>query len=726
MSPARPVQPAPRPVFSLVVRVEEPGAWLHRSLQAMQAATKDAPTEIILALKHPWSEAPPGVAQSVCNSHSTGERLDRAAAMARGKYVAFLDARVRLEAAWQQRALEQLADPATAAVGGPIIARPTNVGERITSQLMRSYVGAARSRHVSHGKAARAVGELSTSNMVVNASAFAGVGGFQSPARGGQSARLCYKFRQILGMRVMYHPDLAVRAAPPPFMGGYLKTLSGRGRDRGDLARRLRVASPLLPYALPAILIAGICVLIVAAPFSRLARLALLVVGTLYVLEALRTLISGDRVGVRLAACLALPLVPAAYALGFVSGFFGPSLSEISPRGTRDRPYRVLIMNWRDVAHPWSGGAEAYMHEIGRRLAARGFEVGWLSARFAGSRRVETIDGIRVHRVGGRYTLYAMVALAFLWKLRNRYDMVIDCENGIPFFSPLYTRKPVVLVVHHVHQEVFRRELPRSIRWLPLWLEGWLMPRAYRRCPIVAVSESTKQALVAQGFKESAITIVSNGVDPPARIRQPRATRPTLVYSGRLKPYKSVDVLIRAMPQVLAALPQARLEIVGQGPDRTRLEQIAWSLRLAGSVRFHGYLPGAERDAVLASAWVAICPSAFEGWGIACMEASARGIPVVASRVPGLRDSVRDGETGVLVPYGDPAALARELCSLLTDRPRRSQMATAGRAWAAQHSWERAAGELALIIGSQLRQRALSWTSYDLALDDRTANVTIQ
>ena len=424
----------------------------------------------------------------------------------------------------------------------------------------------------------------------------------------------------------------------------------------------------------------------------------------LYVVQAVGVLFAKGpaRPGDRLLATLGLPLVSLTYGVAFVRGFFGPSLAEISPLRGRQRPLRVLIINWRDISHPWSGGAEMYMHEIGRRLAEKGMDVGWLCQRHKGSSRTELLDGIRVRRVGGRFTLYPRVAISYLFKLRGRYDVIVDCENGIPFFTPLFARIPKVLLVHHVHREIFRRETHPPIRWLGYWLEGSLMPKVYRKTPIVAVSASTRDDLVGLGFKAEQIHIVHNGVLEVTPLDRKPAPEARILCAGRLTPQKGVDVIIRAMPMVLRAFPNAHLDIVGQGPDRTRLERLAWSLKLATHVRFHGYLPGAARDQLAAQAWVAVCPSAFEGWGVSCVEAGARGLPVIASNVNGLRDSVRDGITGLLVPHGDASALAEALVGLLGDPERRAEMSAAGIDWAAAHSWERSTNELRLVLAGAI------------------------
>jgi glycosyltransferase involved in cell wall biosynthesis len=180
----------------------------------------------------------------------------------------------------------------------------------------------------------------------------------------------------------------------------------------------------------------------------------------------------------------------------------------------------------------------------------------------------------------------------------------------------------------------------------------------------------------------------------------PSSATPLIVCLGRLKAYKSVDVVLRAMPEILRSHPDARLAIVGQGPERARLEQLAWSLGLAANVRFHGYLDKNVRNRMLARAWVSVCPSAFEGYGLVCVEANAWGVPVVAASVPGLRDSVRDGVTGVLVPHGDVRRLADEITGLIDDPARREAMGQAGRTWARAHDWQRGAETFLGVVGA--------------------------
>ena len=459
--------------------------------------------------------------------------------------------------------------------------------------------------------------------------------------------------------------------------------------DSGEVA-------PSNPYALPTLLAVFVLVeaaLVLLSPIRHL-RLAEYIGASL-----LLVLFVVQAAGVLFAEGARLPRRPdpghsrsaavvAGYGIAFVRGFFGPSMGEISPLRGRERPLRVLIINWRDISHPWSGGAEIYMHEIGRRFAENGVDVGWLCQRHKGSSRNELLDGIRVHRVGGRFTLYPSVAISYLFRLRGRYDVIVDCENGIPFFTPLFARVPKVLLVHHVHREIFRRETHPPLRWLGYFLEGKLMPRVYRNTRVVAVSASTRDDLVGLGFKSDQIHIVHNGVVEVTPLDRRAAAEPRIlcevtdVAEGRRRDHSGHADRASRLPERQALDPLLGRAPIERGSSGWRGPS-SWQHTYASI----GDPPGAARDQLAAQAWVAVCPSAFEGWGVSAVEAGARGLPVVASNVNGLRDSVRDGVTGLLVPHGEPIALAEALVGLLGDPERRAAMSAAGIEWAAAHSW---------------------------------------
>jgi glycosyltransferase involved in cell wall biosynthesis len=252
---------------------------------------------------------------------------------------------------------------------------------------------------------------------------------------------------------------------------------------------------------------------------------------------------------------------------------------------------------------------------------------------------------------------------------------------------------PVVVLVPHLFGATIFRET-NLFFGAYLWLLERPIPRLYRGCYMMPVSESTRRDLVRRGIDPQSTVVVHNGLDfdrydlpdPP-----PRSPRPTLVHLGRLMRYKSADVAIHAMAFVHAAIPEARLVVAGDGPDLPRLQRLARRLGIAGVVEFAGYLPHEDKVRLLWESHVLLNPSPKEGWGLTVLEANACGVPVVASRRPGLVDSVRDGETGTLVPYGNARAFAGAALPFLLDTEVRESFGARARAWARRFTWEDAA-----------------------------------
>lgn len=363
---------------------------------------------------------------------------------------------------------------------------------------------------------------------------------------------------------------------------------------------------------------------------------------------------------------------------------------------------RVVILNWRDVQHPQAGGAEQYMHQIARRWVAGGARVTWLTARVADRPRREVIDGIEIVRAGGALGVYPRAALSLLRRL-GRIDLVVDCQNGIPFFSPLFVRRgvPVVQVVHHVHQEQFATRFGPVLAAVGRFLEGRGTRAVYGHRPIAAVSPSTRQELRGQlGFR-GPIHIVPNGNDAAPALRAPRDPDPTIAVVTRLVPHKRLDLLLAQLSSVAADVPRLRVDIVGDGPERLRLTALAAELGLAGVVTFHGYVSSALRDEVLSRAWLTTSTSAAEGWGCSIVEAAAHGVPTLALRVPGVRDSVIDGRTGWLVhEVHDFGVAATAALQELASDVRAQEVTEACQAWAQCFTWDRSAELLGGVVAA--------------------------
>nr|WP_306422681.1 glycosyltransferase family 4 protein [Paenarthrobacter aurescens] len=366
---------------------------------------------------------------------------------------------------------------------------------------------------------------------------------------------------------------------------------------------------------------------------------------------------------------------------------------------------RILVLNWRDIRHSQAGGAEQYMHEISRRWVDWGAEVTWFTGREDHQPAGDLIDGIRIVRSGGPLSLYGKAALKML-SARRRFDAVVDCQNGIPFFSPLFLPRemPIVQLIHHVHQEQFRTRFSAPMAAVGRFLEGTGAKAVYGRRAIAAVSPSTRLELRKLGFP-GAIHVVPNGtIDVPQTVG-PRDPEPTVVVVSRLVPHKRLDLLLGQFAIAANSVPKLRLEIVGDGPERPRLQQLAMDLGLDDIVTFHGYQPNHVRNSLLNRAWLTVSTSASEGWGCSVIEAAAWGVPCLALRVPGIRDSVVDGSTGWLVDaareFGPALVAALET---LSEQRAAGEMSARCQDWARCFTWDRSA---ALLAGVLLEEEAL-------------------
>ena len=351
----------------------------------------------------------------------------------------------------------------------------------------------------------------------------------------------------------------------------------------------------------------------------------------------------------------------------------------------------ILVVNWQDREAPLAGGAEIHLHEIFGRIAQAGHRVTLLCGGFAGASARTTLDGITVHRVGTRYTFPFVARRYFRERLAGSgFNVLVEDVNKVPLYTPRWTPRPVVALVPHLFGGTVFREASAPVA-TAVWLAERPLARAYRGIPFEAISDSTADDLVARGVPRSAVRVIYPGIDAEAYTPDPavRAAAPTFAYLGRLKRYKGVDLVLRAFARV--SDPQARLEIAGVGDHRPALERLAYSLALGPRVQFLGRVSEAEKLALLRRAWALVFASPKEGWGITNLEAAACGTPVVASDAPGLRESVRDGETGFLVPHGDLDALAACMDRFAASPALVAQMGRTGRAFAETFTWERAA-----------------------------------
>jgi len=358
---------------------------------------------------------------------------------------------------------------------------------------------------------------------------------------------------------------------------------------------------------------------------------------------------------------------------------------------------RLLLVNWQDIENPQAGGAEIHLHEIFGRLARRGHAVTLLCGGWPGHHERARIDGMDIHRVGTRASFAALAYPYYRRVLHGQpWDLLLEDINKIPLYTPLWGARGrgtrVAALVPHLFGGTAFLELPAPLAaavWMSERPLGWL----YRNVPFEAISESTRDDLVARGIRRERIEVIHPGMDTHAYTPDPaaRAPYPLFAYLGRLKKYKGVHHVITAFSRMARA--DARLEIAGAGDYRPALEALARSLDLGERVRFLGRISEPDKLALLRRAWGLAFASPKEGWGITNLEAAACATPVVASNSPGIRESVRHDETGFLVPHGDAVAMASAMDRLAASRDLVERFGRSARVFAESFTWERAADD---------------------------------
>lgn len=373
-------------------------------------------------------------------------------------------------------------------------------------------------------------------------------------------------------------------------------------------------------------------------------------------------------------------------------------------RARRNEHFRILFLNWRDMGNPAAGGAEVSTHEVAKRWVAAGHDVSLLTSGFSGARPAETHDGVRIRRIGrlrsGSFHLGLQRELSRL----DGYDVVIDGINTIPSLSVMWRRRlpPTIALVYQLARDVWDCELPRPFAALGRWAEPRLL-RPYRQVTTVAISESTRDDLLALGFSDVVVIPPGRDEPPPSAETIAREAQPTFLFAGRLASNKRPDHAVAAFRHIRSRIPDANLWIAGRGPLERELDRDP-----EPGVELLGYVSREELYERMARAHCLLVPSVREGWGLVVIEANSVGTPAVAYDVPGLRNSVRDGLTGRLAPAGDPEQLAEHAVDLVSYGRRYADMSRQASVWAKRFSWEETARRLLEVVA-----RSVDRNEYD-------------
>ena len=365
---------------------------------------------------------------------------------------------------------------------------------------------------------------------------------------------------------------------------------------------------------------------------------------------------------------------------------------------------RVVFLSWRDTHNPEGGGAELYLEKIAAGLVERGCEVTIFCAAHAAAPPDETVDGIRFVRRGSKLSVYPAGMAALRRGDLGDPDVVVDVQNGLPFFSRLVTRKPVVVLVHHVHREQWPVVYPGLIGRVGWWIERRLAPWLYRREQYVAVSRATRGELRQLGVTGPRVAVVHNGTDPARAVDVSKSPTPTIAVVGRLVPHKQVEHAIDAAIALRAEFPDLRLHVVGGGWWEGNLHEYAETHGAGSTVVFEGHVDEQRKHEVYEQAWVLALPSLKEGWGLVVGEAGMHGTPAVAyNSAGGTRESIEDGVSGLLVDT--PAELTDALREVLRDRALRAQLSKGAREVSDTFTWGHAQESFAVVLREVLDDR---------------------
>jgi glycosyltransferase involved in cell wall biosynthesis len=374
----------------------------------------------------------------------------------------------------------------------------------------------------------------------------------------------------------------------------------------------------------------------------------------------------------------------------------------------------ILILNWRDPKHPNAGGAEIVTREHAKAWSKAGHSVTWFASFFQGAKEKEMLDGIEIIRKGDQ--VFGVQLHVFLWYLfgkHKKYDLIIDQFHGIPFFTPLYIHTKKIAFIHEVTKNVWKfNPWPKPFNMIPYIIgtvvEPWIFKLFYSQVPFITVSYSTKEELIKWGIKSENVSVIHNGTYffvPQRKIE--KNSQKTIMFLGALAPDKGIEDALKVFADIAAKKSEWEFWVAGKGdPEYIRkLKKQADDLHIK-KITFFGYVSEARKYELLKKAHILINPSVREGWGLVNIEANTVGTPVVAYDVPGCRDSIKNGITGIIVKERDNKAMAESCIDLVMNKKNYQKISTNATNWSKRFSWHDATDKSLTLISKNYKVEA--------------------
>lgn len=368
----------------------------------------------------------------------------------------------------------------------------------------------------------------------------------------------------------------------------------------------------------------------------------------------------------------------------------------------------ILILNWRDIKNPSSGGAEVLTHEIAKRWVKLGNQVTLFSSHFSNSRSGEVVDGVRIIRKGhpdARFLFSSVHFLAYKFYRNNlqRFDVVVDEIHGLPFFTPWYVKEKKVVLICEVAGDLWIKMFGPILGPLGRFVEKIYLQFIYKDIVYLTISNSTKEELIKEGVNSKNITVLPMGLTIPENIKNLEKEKdPTLIFVGRLTRSKGIEDAIEALRKVLETYPKTKLWIVGGGSEDyiKLLKKIGKNLGVSEKITFWGFVSEEKKFELMGRAHILVAPSIKEGWGLIVQEAARVKTPSIVYDVPGLRDAVVNNKTGIILPHNSSFEMAKQIMFLLNDKKRYKDFQKNALSWSKTLSWDNTAKQSLKLIKS--------------------------
>jgi len=365
---------------------------------------------------------------------------------------------------------------------------------------------------------------------------------------------------------------------------------------------------------------------------------------------------------------------------------------------------KILILSWKDIKNPLSGGAEIFTDELIKKLVTKNYQVTLLTSKFRGSLDKEIINNYQVIRVGNRWTVYTKAFNYYIKYLSGKFDLVIDQINTIPFFAKFYVKEKNILLIHQLCREVWFYEI-----FFPLNLAGYLIEPFYLRLlkdkQVVTVSESTKKDLLKYGFDNKKIYIISEGIsikplEKLPLVEQIKESNPTILFLGNIRPMKRLEHIIKSFELAKKEIKNLNFWIVGVGKDRyfEKIMRLIKNSIYKNDITYFGKVNNEEKMRLLQKAHLLCVTSVKEGWGLVVTEANSQGTPAIVYNVDGLKDSVKNNETGIICEKNTPEDLAENIIKLLKDKERYEILRKNSWEWSKEINFEKSLKDFEKII----------------------------